>query len=118
MIEVRSEKKVVTYQEIHIHEDYDLEANQKVVDVYGTKWYAQYAYISENWDVADGAPRECFNFVNVSLVSVLKNGKAGNAFHKISFSRDQVTEATEGFKHFFDAYDKELAKVTQEVAVV
>lgn len=115
MIESSSKKTTVTYQQICVREDYDLEANQKVVDVYGTKWYAMSASIFENYDVADGAPRKCFNFVNVRLISILKNGKAGNAFHEISFSRDQVTEATEGFKHFFDAYDKELAKASKGV---
>jgi len=115
VIEVKSEKKVVTYQEIHVHEDYDLEANQKVVDLYGTKWYAQYAYISENWDVADGAPRDSFVFVNVNLVSVLKNGKAGNAYKKFSVGR--TSNSKELFQHLFDAYEQELAKVTQEVAV-
>ena len=115
MIKVRSEKKVVTYQEINIYEDYDLKANQKVVDLYGTKWYAQYAHISENWDVADGAPRDCFVFVHVNLVSVLKNGKAGNAYKNISVSKNNNLK--ELFQHLFDAYDQELAKVNQEVAV-
>jgi len=112
MIEVKSEKKVVTYQEIHVHEDYDLEANQKVVDLYGTKWYAQHAYISENWDVADGAPRDCFVFVNVSLVSVLKNGKVGNAYKDFSVGR--TSNSKELFQHLFDAYEQELAKVSKE----
>ena len=115
MIEIKSEKKVVTYQEIHVHEDYDLEANQKVVDLHGTKWYAQYAYISENWDVTDGAPKERSVFVNVSLISVLKNGKAGNAYK--NFFVGSTSNSKKLFQHLFDAYEQELAKVTQEVAV-
>ena len=115
MIEVKSEKKVVTYQSVSVEENYDINQNQKVVNIYGKEWYAQFAYISKNWDVADGAPRDSFVFVNVSLVSVLKNGKAGNAYKNFSVGR--TSNSKELFQHLFDTYEQELAKVTQEVAV-
>jgi hypothetical protein len=113
MIQVQSEKKVVTYQSVSVEKNYDINQNQKVVNIYGKEWYAQIAYISENWDVAEGAPS--IVSAKVNFVSILKNGKAGNNYKTEKWvGKDSYNGA---FKELFEAYEQELAKVTQEVAV-
>ncbi len=112
MIQVQSEKKVVTYQSVFVEEDYDLRKNQKVVNIHGKDWYTQYSYISQTWDVADGAPFEVTALAQ--FVSILKNGKAGNDYKTEKWvSKDSFNGA---FKELFEAYEQELAKVTQEVS--
>ena len=113
MIEIKSEKKVVTYQSVSVEEIYDINQNQKVVNIYGKEWYAQFAYISENWDVAEGAPS--IVSARVHFVSILKNGKAGNNYKTEQWVSKNSYEGA--FKELFEAYEQELAKVTQEVAV-
>ena len=113
MIDIQSERETVTYQKVHVSEHYDLKQNQKVVKIWDKKWYAIYAYISESWDASESAPSDAS--ATVQLVSILKNGKAGNDYK----TEKWVSKNSHGgaFKELFEAYDQELAKVTQEVAV-
>ena len=113
MIEIESKKETVTYQKIHVSESYDYDQNQKVVKIWDKEWLAQYAYISESWDVAEGVPAHVV--ATVHCVSILKNGKAGNNYK----TEKWVSKNSHGgaFKELFEAYEQELAKVTQEVAV-
>jgi hypothetical protein len=113
MIEIQNEKETVTYQKVHVSEHYDLEQNQKVVKIWDKEWYAIYAYISENWNVEEGAPAEAVG--TVQLVSILKNGKAGNSYKTEHWVTKNSYQGV--FKELFEAYEQELAKVTQEVAV-
>jgi hypothetical protein len=113
MIEVRSEKKAVTYQSVTVDGDYDFEENRKVVNVYGKNYFVISAYISENWDVTEGAPKE--TFAKVRLVSILTNGKVGNKFQTLPWV--SKTAYNDAFKELFEAYEQEVSKVTQEVAV-
>lgn len=113
MIEIQSEKETVTYQKVHVSENYDIEQNQKVVKIWDKKWYAIYAYISESWNVEEGAPTDAV--ATVQLVSILKNGKAGNDYKTEKWV---VKNSFDGaFKELFEAYEQELAKATQELAV-
>ena len=113
MIQVRSEKKAVTYQSVTVDGDYDFEENRKVVNIYGKNYFVISASISENWDVTEGAPKE--TFARVHFVSVLSNGKVGNKYHTMPWvSKSAYNNA---FKELFDAYEQEVSKVTQEVAV-
>jgi len=106
MIEVKNEVETVTYQKIHVSEHYDLEQNQKVVKTWDKEWYAIYAYISESWNVAEEKRPEAI--ATVQLVSILKNGKAGNSYK----TEHWVTKNSHGgaFKELFEAYEQELAK--------
>jgi hypothetical protein len=113
MIEIQNKKETVTYQSVHVSENYNLEQNQKVVKIWDKEWYAIYAYISENWDVAEGAPS--IISARVHFVSILKNGKAGNNYKTEQWVGKTSYEGA--FKELFEAYEQELAKVTQEVAV-
>ena len=113
MIEVKSQKQVVTYQNISVEESYDINQNQKVVNIYGKEWYAQFAYISQNWDVSEGAPS--IVAATVHFVSILKNGNAGNNYKtEVWVGKESFNGA---FKELFEAYEQEVAKVAQEVAV-
>ena len=113
MIEVKNEVETVTYQKIHVSEHYDLEQNQKVVKIWDKEWYAIYAYISESWNVAEDVHSDAI--ATVQLVSILKNGKAGNNYKTERWVSKNSFEGA--FKELFEAYEQELAKVTQEVAV-
>ena len=113
MIEIESNKETVTYQKIHVSESYNIDENQKVVKIWNKEWYAQYAYISESWDVAEGVPAHVV--ATVHFVSILKNGKAGNDYKTEKWVSKNSYEGA--FKELFEAYGQELAKVTQEVAV-
>jgi hypothetical protein len=113
MIDIQSERETVTYQKVHVSEHYDLKQNQKVVKIWDKKWYAIYAYISESWDASESAPFDAS--ATVQLVSILKNGKAGNDYKTEKWVSKNSYEGA--FKELFEAYEQELAKVTQEVAV-
>lgn len=113
MIEVRSEKKAVTYQSVTVDGDYDFDENRKVINVFGRKYFVISAYISENWDVTEGAPKE--TFASVRLVSILTNGKVGNKYQRLPWVSKTAYEGA--FVELFEAYEQEVAKVTQEVAV-
>ena len=106
MIEIQNEKETVTYHKVHVSENYNLEQNQKVVKISGKEWYAIYAYISESWDVAEGAPS--IISARVQLVSILKNGKAGNNYKTEQWVSKNSFEGA--FKELFEAYEQELAK--------
>jgi hypothetical protein len=113
MIEIESNKETVTYQKIHVSESYNIDENQKVVKIWNKEWYAQYAYISESWDVAQGVPDHVV--ATVHCVSILKNGKAGNNYNTEKWVSKNSHQGA--FKELFEAYEQELAKATQEVAV-
>jgi hypothetical protein len=113
MIEIQNKKETVTYQSVHVSENYDLEQNQKVVKIWDKKWYAIYAYISETWNVEEGVHSD--PAATVQLVSILKNGKAGNDYKTEKWVSKNSYDGA--FKELFEAYAQELAKVNQELVV-
>ena len=120
MLEVESKKSVITCFEISIYDSWSIEQDQLIVEINDKKYFVMSAGIRKSWE-ADAIRNSKWELEKttkpcgeVSLVSVLKNGKAGNDY------RNEIIYASSFngfFAHLFDAYDKEFAKTQSEQLV-
>jgi hypothetical protein len=115
MLEVESTKSVVTCFNISIYDSWSIDQDQLVVEIDNKKYFVMSASINKDWtseateyklEMLKEAP--CGE---VRLVSVLKNGKAGNDYRNPIIYRNSFGGI---FAHLFDAYNQEFAKTQSE----
>ena len=120
MLEVESTKSVVTCFEINIYDSWSVEQDQLIVEINNKKYFVMSAGIRKSWEAdairnseweLEKATKPCGE---VRLVSVLKNGKAGNDY------RNEIIYASSFngiFAHLFTAYNQEFARIQSEQLV-
>jgi hypothetical protein len=120
MLEVESTKSVITCFEISIYDSWSIEQDQLIVEINDKKYFVMSAGIRKSWE-ADAIRNSEWELEKAttpggeaSLVSVLKNGKAGNDYKNQIIYRNSFGGI---FAHLFDAYDKEFAKTQSEQLV-
>lgn len=112
MLEITSNKSVTTCFNISIYESWSIESNQLVVEISGKKYFCIYAMIEKDWnsDITQSSFDRVKNPIGkASLVSILKNGKAGNTYKDVFIYNANTFNGV--FTHLFDAYNQELAKL-------
>ena len=120
MLQVESTKSVITCFEIGIYDDWSVEQDQLIVEINDKKYFVMSAGIRKSWE-ADAIRNSEWELEKATtpvgearLVSVLKNGKAGNDYKNQIIYRNSFCGI---FTHLFDAYDKEFAKTQSEQLV-
>jgi hypothetical protein len=118
MLEVRSNKSVTTCFNINIFDTYSIENDQLVVEISGKKYFCVYAVIDKDWnsDITEFELERVKNPIGkATLVSILKNGTAGNNYKdEMIWNRNSYNGV---FAHLFDAYNQELEKLQSEQLV-
>jgi hypothetical protein len=119
MLEVESTKSVVTCFEINIYDSWSIEQDQLIVEINNKKYFVMSASISKSWEAdALNSDWQYERIVRPAgearLISVLKNGKAGNDYKNQIIYRNSLGGI---FVHLFDAYDKEFVKIQSEQLV-
>ena len=118
MLEITSNKSVITCYNINIYDSWSIQQDQLIVEIHNKKYYVMSASIDKDWtseateyrlEMLKEAP--CGE---VRLVSVLKNGKAGNDYKNPIIYRNSFGGI---FAHLFDAYSKEFTKIQSEQLV-
>lgn len=118
MLEITSNKSVITTFNICIYDSWSVENDQLIVEINGKKYFCMSAIVAKDWN-SDISEWQFENVKNpmgqASFVSVLKNGKAGNSYRNELFRNPNSFNGV--FAHLFAAYDKEFAKVQSEQLV-
>jgi hypothetical protein len=118
MLEITSDKSVITCYNINIYDSWSIQQDQLVVEIDSKKYFVMSASINKDWtseateyklEMLKEAP--CGE---VRLVSVLKNGKAGNDYKNPIIYRNSFGGI---FAYLFDAYNKEFTKIQSEQLV-
>jgi len=118
MLEVISNKSVITCYNISIYDSWSVWQDQLIVEINNKKYFVMSASINKDWtsdateyklEMLKAAP--C---AEVRLVSVLKNGKPGNDYRNQIIYRNSFDGK---FNHLFIAYNQEFAKIQSEQLV-
>ena len=112
MLEITSNESVVTVYNISIYDSWSIDNDQLVVEISGKKYFCMSVHIQKDWN-SDSPDWELdglkYATGEASLVSVLKNGKAGNDYKTQIIYENSFNGI---FTYMFDAYKQELAKTS------
>jgi hypothetical protein len=117
-IEARGHTETTVTHEASIWVSYDTQTNPVKVVIFGKEYFMNYASIGSTWESDKGIPTA---YLQISYVSILKNGKAGEKYHKRTFNPNDIGKYILGeedtFREMWKQYYKTAEKVVQEKAV-
>lgn len=118
MLEITNNKSIITCYNISIYDSWSIEKDQLIVEIHDKKYYVMSASIDRDW-TSESTEFQLERVKNpigeVRLVSILKNGEAGNYYRNEFIYNAKSFNGV--FAHLFDAYNKELTKSQSEQLV-
>ena len=118
--EIQTSGKTVTtvHHEAITDLSFSTEENQVKVAIFDKEYYLNYVYIESVWGEGSYIPEA---HIKVSYVSILKSGKAGEAYDKREFSITDIGKYIKGeedlFKSIFKQHSETVQNIIQEKAV-
>jgi hypothetical protein len=118
--EIESSGKTVTtvHHEANTSLSFSTEENPVKVSIFGKEYFLNYVYIESVWGEGGYIPEA---HIKVSYVSILKSGKAGEAYDKREFSLSDIGKYIVGeeetFKSIFKQHAETVQSIIQEKAV-
>jgi len=112
--EIETSGKTVTtiHHEAITDVHFPTEQNQVKVAIFGKEYYLNWASIQSVWEDGDYIPEP---YIKVSYVSILKNGKAGEAYDKREFSIRDIGKWIKGEEDLFKSIFKQHAETVQNI---
>jgi hypothetical protein len=114
--EIETISKTVTtiHHEAITDVHFPTEQNQVKVAIFDKEYYLNWASIQSVWEDGDYIPEP---YIKVSYVSILKNGKAGEAYDKREFSITDIGKWIKGeedlFKSMFEQHNETIQNILQ-----
>jgi hypothetical protein len=118
--EIQTSGKTVTtvHHEANTSLSFSIEENPVKVSIFDKEYYLNYVYIESVWGEGSYIPEA---HIKVSYVSILKSGKAGEAYDKREFSITDIGKWIKGeedlFKSIFKQHAETVQNIIQEKAV-
>jgi hypothetical protein len=118
--EIQTSGKTVTtvHHEASTSVSFSTEENPVKVSIFDKEYYLNYVYIESVWGEGSYIPEA---HIKVSYVSILKSGKAGEAYDKREFSITDIGKYIKGeedlFKSIFKQHSETVQNIIQEKAV-
>jgi hypothetical protein len=118
--EIQTSGKTVTtvHHEANTSVSFSTEENPVKVSIFDKEYYLNYVYIESVWGEGSYIPEA---HIKVSYVSILKSGKAGEAYDKREFSITDIGKYIKGeedlFKSIFKQHSETVQNIIQEKAV-
>jgi hypothetical protein len=118
--EIQTSGKTVTtvHHEANTSVSFSTEENPVKVPIFDKEYYLNYVYIESVWGEGSYIPEA---HIKVSYVSILKSGKAGEAYDKREFSITDIGKYIKGeedlFKSIFKQHAETVQNIIQEKAV-
>ncbi len=118
--EIESSGKTVTtvHHEAITSLSFSTEENPVKVAIFDKDYYLNYVSIQTVWEDGAYIPE---SYIKVSYVSILKSGKAGEAYDKREFSITDIGKYIKGeedlFKSIFKQHSETVQNIIQEKAV-
>jgi hypothetical protein len=118
--EIESSGKTVTtvHHEAITSLSFSTEENQVKVAIFDKEYYLNYVSIQTVWEKDSYIPE---SYIKVSYVSILKSGKAGEAYDKREFGIKDIGKWIVGeedlFKSIFKQHEETIQNIIKEKAV-
>ena len=118
--EIESSGKTVTtvHHEAITSLSFSTQENQVKVAIFGKDYYLNYVYVETVWEQGGYIPE---SYIKVSYVSILKSGKAGEAYDKREFGIKDIGKWIVGeedlFKKIFKQHEETIQDIIKEKAV-
>jgi hypothetical protein len=118
--QIESKGKTVTtvHHEANTSLSFSTEENPVKVSIFDKEYFLNYVYIESVWEEGGYIPEA---HIKVSYVSILKSGKAGEAYDKREFSLSDIGKYIVGeeetFKSIFKQHAETVQSIIQEKAV-
>jgi hypothetical protein len=112
--EIESSGKTVTtvHHEASTWLSFPTEENPVKVEIFGKEYFLNYVHIETVWDKDSYIPE---SYIKVSYVSILKSGKAGQAYDKREFSIKDIGKYIVGEEDTFQKIFKQHAETIQGI---
>ena len=118
--EIESSGKTVTtvHHEAITSLSFSTEENPAKVKIFDKEYYLNYVYVETVWEQGAYIPE---SYIKVSYVSILKSGKAGEAYDKREFGIKDIGKWIVGeedlFKSIFKQHEETIQDIIKEKAV-
>jgi hypothetical protein len=118
--EIETSGKTVTtvHHEAITSLGFSTEENQVKVAIFDKEYYLNYVYVETVWEEGAYIPE---SHIKVSYVSILKSGKAGEAYDKREFAIKDIGKWIVGeedlFKEIFKQHEETIQNIIKEKAV-
>jgi hypothetical protein len=118
--EIETSGKTVTtvHHEAITSLSFSTEENPVKVKIFDKEYYLNYVYVETVWEQGAYIPE---SYIKVSYVSILKSGKAGEAYDKREFGIKDIGKWIVGeedlFKSIFKQHEETIQDIIKEKAV-
>jgi hypothetical protein len=118
--EIESSGKTVTtvHHEANTSLSFSTEENPVKVSIFDKEYFLNYVHIETVWEKHSYIPK---SYIKVGYVSILKSGKAGEAYDHRNFSLTDIGKWIKGeedlFKSIFKQHEQTVQSIVQEKTV-